>query len=75
MPALVLGIIAIAFFWVPILDMVASILAIILGARALMIINKYRLSEGKGYAMAGLILGIIATILWIVLLVMIFAAV
>ena len=50
--ALVLGILAIALFWVPFLDIILAVLAIIFGSLSLH-------GEHKGRGIAGLILGII----------------
>lgn len=60
--ALVLGICSIVLIWVPLLDWLLSILAIIFGAVSLVKVNKGEI-EGKGMAVAGLILGIIAIVL------------
>jgi len=68
MMSLILGIIGVVFFWVPILDMVASLLAIFFGSRGIAVANKYKLG-GKAYSILGLVLGIIGTVLWVYLII------
>jgi hypothetical protein len=57
--ALILGILGIISFW-PL-----SILAIIFGAIGISQINKDPSLKGKGMAMAGLVMGIVAIAVWI----------
>lgn len=61
--AMVLGILAIIFFWLTILDLALAIPAIVLGALALRDANRSPQRLGRGKAMAGLICGIISVVL------------
>ena len=70
---MVLGIIAIVLCWVPFLDQVLALLAIIFGAIGTGKANKIG-GKGKGMAVAGLIMGIIAMILGIAVIVMAMSA-
>jgi hypothetical protein len=70
---MVLGIIAIVLCWVPFLDQVLALLAIIFGAIGTGKANKIG-GKGKGMAMAGLIMGIIGMILGIAIIVMAMSA-
>lgn len=66
---MVLGIIALVLFWVPFLDGLMALLAIILSAAGMSRANKIG-GRGKGMAIAGLVLGIIAMLLTIVFIAM-----
>jgi hypothetical protein len=66
---MVLGIIAIVLCWVPFLDQVLALLAIIFGAIGNSKAGKIG-GKGKGMAVAGLIMGIIGMILGIAIIVM-----
>lgn len=64
--AMVLGILALVFFWLTVLDLALAIPAIVLGALALRDANRSPQRIGRGKAMAGLICGIISVVLVIV---------
>lgn len=66
---MVLGIISIVLCWVPFLDQILALLAIIFGAIGMGKANKIG-GTGKGFATAGLVMGIIAMILGIAIIVM-----
>jgi hypothetical protein len=72
--AMVLGILAIVFFWVPFAGWIVGVLAIVLGAVAVSQANKKPEEYGgKGMAITGLVLGIIQVSLWL-LFFLVFAA-
>ncbi|MEJ7596560.1 MAG: DUF4190 domain-containing protein [Kofleriaceae bacterium] len=62
---LVLGIVALVFFWIPFLNWILAILAIIFGAVGNSKANKIG-GKGKGMAIAGLVMGILGAILGVV---------
>ena len=64
---LVLGILAMVFCWIPFLNWILAILAIIFGAVGNGKANK--VGKGKGMAIAGLIMGIIGAILGVAIVV------
>lgn len=61
--AMVLGILAIIFFWLTVLDLALAIPAIVLGALAVRDANRHPQRPGHGKALAGLICGIISVVL------------
>jgi hypothetical protein len=63
--ALVLGILAIFFSWLTILDLVLIVPAIVLGALARSDAKRYPERGGKGAATSGLICGLVALVLTI----------
>lgn len=65
---LVLGILALVFCWIPFLNWILAILAIIFGAVGNGKANKIG-GKGKGMALAGLVLGIIGALLGVALVV------
>ncbi|HLC65003.1 MAG TPA: DUF4190 domain-containing protein [Candidatus Nanoarchaeia archaeon] len=61
------------FFWVPLFNLILSPIAIYLGIRALRQIKKEpEVYSGKGYAVVGLILGIIPLLLGLIYLIFFF---
>ena len=66
--ALVLGIIAVVLCFIPVLNWILALLGIIFGAVGLSKANKIG-GKGKGFAMTGLILGIVGAILGVVIFV------
>ena len=69
---MVLGICALVFCWIPFLNWVLGLLGIIFGALGISRGNK--VGTGKGMALAGLICGIIGSLLGIALVVLVFSA-
>lgn len=65
---LVLGILALVFCWIPFLNWILAILAIIFGAVGNGKANKIG-GKGKGMAVTGLILGIVGALLGVALVV------
>jgi len=69
--AMVLGIIAVVFFWAPFFGIVLGVLATIFGAVGIPASAK-RAQAGRGMGIAGLILGIIALAVNIILIVTVY---
>jgi len=69
--SLVFGILSIILGWVPLLGWATWIIAIVLGLVALNNIKKNRNLSGRRLAIAGLILGIIAFVLYFLSLIII----
>jgi hypothetical protein len=65
--ALVFGIISIAFCWLPIFNILCSIVALILGIISLNKIKKNPSLDGKGFAIAAIALGCIGIFLGIIM--------
>ena len=65
---LVLGILALVFCWIPFLNWILAILAVIFGAVGTSKANKIG-GKGKGMAIAGLAMGIVGALLGIALVV------
>jgi len=70
--AMVLGILAIILCWVPFLNWLLALLAIIFGAIGISVANKRQ--SGKGMAIAGLVCGAIGAIIGILLVLLVFTA-
>jgi hypothetical protein len=70
--AMVLGIIAIPFFWLTLFDLAVAVPAIVLGALAIRDANRLPDRAGRGKGMAGLICGIVAVVLVVVTLVVVY---
>lgn len=67
--SLVLGICSVILFWVPVLDIILSVLAVVLGFVSLNEIKKKKL-EGRGMAIAGIITGFVGMFLFIVFVIL-----
>jgi hypothetical protein len=61
--ALVLGILAILFFWLTLLDLALAVPAIVFGALALRDANRFPERGGRNKAIAGLICGVLSVVL------------
>jgi thiamine transporter ThiT len=72
--ALVLGILSIVLSWIPYVDFVLAVLAIIFGAVGLSAANK-RGGAGKGMAITGLVLGVVTIVLGIIFIAVVYSAV
>lgn len=70
--AMVLGILAVLFFWLNLLDLALAIPAIVFGALALRDSKRFPERQGRGKAMAGLICGGISVVLIIVMVAFIY---
>ena len=62
---LIISIIAVLFFWVPIFGLILAITAVIITVIAIRNVGKYQLG-GRGLAIAGIIIGVIALLLTVV---------
>ncbi len=71
---LVLGIVALVFCWIPFLNWILAILAVIFGAVGVSKANKIG-GKGKGMAIAGLVMGIVGALLGVVVIVLLKSAV
>lgn len=70
--AMIMGIIALIFFWAPIVPIILGVLALVFGIKGLNQSNTLPLNKGKGMGISGivcgsiaLIIGIFYTIIWI----------
>ncbi|HZX44362.1 MAG TPA: DUF4190 domain-containing protein [Candidatus Nanoarchaeia archaeon] len=70
---MVLGIIAIVFGWIPFIGWLISIAGLALGIAALVAIHHHPEMEGRGMAIAGIVLSGVAIIVYIFLAITIFA--
>lgn len=73
--AMVLGILAILFFWLTLLDLALAVPAIVLGALALRDANRFPERGGRGKAIAGLVCGIMSVVLIIATIAVLYARV
>lgn len=71
--AMVLGIIALVFFWAPVIPVILGILGLVLGIKGILASNTLPQNKGKGMGIAGIVcgsigmlLGVFYTIIWIV---------
>ena len=65
--SLVTGIVGLVFSWVPILDLVLAVIAIVFGSLAWYLTDRGRAS-GKGMGIAGLVMGIVTVAIFGILL-------
>ena len=67
--ALVLGLVALVFVWIPVLGLLAGIPAVICGHVSLSRIKRNQFLTGRGLAIAGLITGYVGTVCSLVVLI------
>jgi hypothetical protein len=67
--ALVFGIISFVFCWIPVINILLSLTALILGIISITRISKDSSLEGKGLAIAAIVLGTISILLGMLILI------
>lgn len=68
---MIIGILSYIFCWVPVLDFILGLIGVILSGVGLSRKERYRLS---GFAVAGLVLGIIGLVIGVIYMIAFFAA-
>lgn len=68
---MIIGILSYIFCWVPVLDFILGLIGVILSGVGLSRKERYRL---KGFAVAGLVLGIIGLVIGVIYMIAFFAA-
>ena len=66
--AMVLGIVGLVFIWAPFFGFVSALLGIIFGGIGMSQTKKNPTLTGRGMAVAGLVCGIIAVAVWVILI-------
>ena len=65
--SMILGIVGLVFIWVPIFGLISALPGIVFGGIGLYKTNRDPYLSGRGFAITGLVCGIIGTGLWIIL--------
>lgn len=68
---MIIGILSYIFCWVPVLDFILGLIGVILSGVRLSRKERYRLN---GFAVAGLVLGIIGLVIGVIYMIVFFAA-